>query len=91
MTEDGQGRDPRVLLVAFSARNAVAQTLDEIFAALSNRLDCRVMVPTNYSGKIPEPNLFRVRRGMGKIGGIAASINPVAHWKVVSGTFALKA
>jgi glycosyltransferase involved in cell wall biosynthesis len=82
MTENSH--DPRVLFVAFSARNAVAQTLDELFGALSRRLDCSMMVPTNYTGNIAERDLFRVPCGMSKIGGMVASVNPVTHWKVVA-------
>ena len=43
-------RGLRILIVAFSARYALAQLLDEMFNALSRRIDCRVLVPTNYSG-----------------------------------------
>ena len=82
MTENGQ--NPRVLLVAFSARNAMAQVLDELFGALSRRLDCSVMVPTNYTGNISGRHLFRVPCGISKVGGLVASVNPVAHWTVVS-------
>lgn len=84
MTEQSPGRDPRVLIVAFSARYALGQLLDEVFHALSGRLDCRVLVPTNYAGKIPERSLLRAPCGVSKIGGVFASINPVAHWKIVS-------
>jgi glycosyltransferase involved in cell wall biosynthesis len=77
-------RDLRVLIVAFSARYALAQLLDEMFNALSRRIDCRVLVPTNYSGGIPERCLMRAPCGMSKIGGIVASFNPLAHWKTVS-------
>jgi hypothetical protein len=88
MTENGH--DPRVLFVAFSARNAVAQTLDELFGALSRRLDCSMMVPTNYTGNIAERDLFRIPCGVSKIGGMVASVNPVAHWKVVSAVLRAK-
>jgi glycosyltransferase involved in cell wall biosynthesis len=80
----GSGRDPRVLIAAFSARYALGQLLDEVFHALSGPLDCRVLVPTNYAGQIPERSLFRAPCGVSKIGGIFASINPMAHWKIVS-------
>ncbi|WP_428493428.1 glycosyltransferase [Rhodopila sp.] len=78
------GGEPRVLIAAFSARYALGQLLDEMFGALCRRLDCRVLVPTNYAGRIPERSLYRAPCGVSKIGGILASINPVAHWKVVA-------
>jgi glycosyltransferase involved in cell wall biosynthesis len=84
MSEQG---DPRVLFAAFSARNALAQLLDEMFAALSSRAECRLVVPTNYPGEIPERVLYRVPCGMSKIGGVLGSINPVAHWKAVTPLF----
>jgi glycosyltransferase involved in cell wall biosynthesis len=84
MTDGREGRGLRVFVAAFSARYALGQLLDEMFDALSSRLDCCVLGPTNYSGSIPPSNLRRVRCGVGKIGGIVASINPVTHWKVVS-------
>jgi glycosyltransferase involved in cell wall biosynthesis len=74
----------RLLIVAFSARYALAQLLDEMFNSLSRRIKCRVLVPTNYSGGIPERCLVRVPCGLNKIGGIVASFNPIAHWKTVS-------
>jgi glycosyltransferase involved in cell wall biosynthesis len=77
-------RDVRVLIVAFSARNALAQTLDQIVDALAPHLDIRAMVPTNYDGKLPPSRLFRIAFGMGKAAAILASINPVTHWKVVA-------
>ncbi|HEY4043813.1 MAG TPA: glycosyltransferase [Rhodopila sp.] len=48
------------------------------------------MIPTNYSGQIPPRSLLRVPCGVGKIGGILASINPVAHWKAVSALLRVK-
>lgn len=85
-TETGgdQGPGPRVLIAAFSARNALAQLLDEMLNALSSRIECRVLVPTNYSGNIPERLLLRAPCGVSKIGGLFASINPIAHWKTLS-------
>jgi glycosyltransferase involved in cell wall biosynthesis len=77
-------RSPRVLIAAFSARYALAQLLDEMYSALSSRLDCGVLVPTNYAGDIRGPNLFRTPCGISKIGGAFGSINPVAHWKAVA-------
>src|ERR1700761_1995393 len=82
MTENGH--EPRVLLVAFSARNAVAQTLDELFSALTRRLNCRMMAPTNYTGNIAEQDLLRIPCGISRTEGLVASVNPVVHWKVVS-------
>jgi glycosyltransferase involved in cell wall biosynthesis len=76
--------DCRVLIAAFSARNALAQTLDEIVEALEPLLDCRAMVPTNYDGRLPPSRLIRIACGMDKAGAILASINPLAHWQVVS-------
>ena len=84
MTEEILGRAPRVLIAAFSARYALGQLLDEMFGALTSRLDCRVLVPTNYAGQIPEERLLRAPCGVTKIGGVAASINPVTHWKIVA-------
>ena len=78
------GRRPRVLMAAFSARYALGQLLDEMVRALSCRVDYRVLVPTNYSGNVAQQNLLRVPCGVSKIGGLLASINPVAHWKTVS-------
>lgn len=83
-SRSGSGRGPRVLIATFSARYALGQLLDEMVRALSPRLNCCVLVPTNYAGKIPERDLFRVPCGISKIGGMLASINPVAHWKTVS-------
>lgn len=77
-------RGPRVLIAAFSARYALGQLLDEMVHALSPHLNCGVLVPTNYVGKIPEQDLLRVPCGISKIGGVLASINPIAHWKTVS-------
>jgi glycosyltransferase involved in cell wall biosynthesis len=83
-TGSRKGRSVRLMIAAFSARYALAQLLDELFHALSYRLDCRVLVPTNYSGKIPEQSLIRTPCGVSKTGGVFASINPVAHWKALS-------
>jgi len=74
----------RVLIAAFSARYVLAQLLDEMFLALTRRIDCRLLVPTNYAGETPERYLFRAPCGVGKIDGIVASIHPIAHWKSIS-------
>jgi len=83
-------RRPRILIAAFSARYALEQLLDEIYAALSPRVQCRVLAPTNYTGMIPERHVLRARCGVSKIGGLLASINPVAHCDTVLALWRLK-
>ncbi len=74
---------PRVLIAAFSARYALGQLLDGMFGALAPRLQCQILVPTNYDGKIPERFIFRARCGTSKVGGLLGSINPLAHWDTI--------
>jgi len=83
-------RGPRVLIAAFSARYACAQLLDEMYGALSCRLDCGLLVPTNYAGKVHGQNLFRTPCGASKIGGLLASINPKSHWKAAAALLRFK-
>ena len=73
----------RVLIAAFSARYALGQLLDGMFGALAPRLQCQVLVPTNYKGNIPEQFIFRARCGTSKAGGLLGSINPLAHWDTI--------
>ena len=82
---ESAGRQLKVLVVAFSARNAFEQLLDELVTGLSPHMDCRAMVPTNYRGTLPEDILLRVRCGVTKAGGLLAGINPVAHGQVLAG------
>jgi glycosyltransferase involved in cell wall biosynthesis len=74
----------KLLIVAFSARNAIEQTIDELAGGLMPFTDCRVMVPTNYRGSLPEASLLRVRLGFTKVGGLLAGINPLAHGQVLA-------
>lgn len=75
----------RVLLASFSARFAVGQTIDAIYDGLHDKTDMPVMLPTNYSGTIPESAIFRVPCGISKAGGVAAGFNPLAHLRVLEG------
>jgi glycosyltransferase involved in cell wall biosynthesis len=61
-----------------------------MFDALSPRLECHVVAPTNYTGRIPGRNVFRVPCGISKIGGMLGSVNPVAHWKTAAAVFRAK-
>lgn len=79
LPDDDQSDRPRVLIVAFSARYALGQLLDGMFGALAPHVSCRILAPTNYEGNIPEKFIFRARCGAGKVGGLLASINPLAH------------
>ncbi|HET6608495.1 MAG TPA: glycosyltransferase [Rhodopila sp.] len=82
MSRNGNER-PRVLIAAFSARYALGQLLDGMFDAVSPRVYCRVLAPTNYRGKISGNFIFRARCGRTKIGGLFASISPLAHWDTI--------
>jgi glycosyltransferase involved in cell wall biosynthesis len=84
MAKSATDREPVVLIAAFSARHALQQLLDDLFTALSTRIDCRVLVPTHYRGEIPEASVLRVPCGTTKIGGVIASLNPAAHWATIA-------
>ena len=73
----------RLLIVAFSARFALEQLIDDFALSVSLATHCRVMVPTNYKGALPEAMLFRIECGITKVGGVLASINPIAHIHVL--------
>ena len=77
-------RKLKLLVVAFSARNAIEQTLDELVYGLMPVADCRVMVPTNYHGGLPESALLRVELGVSLRGGMLACVSPRAHWQVMA-------
>ena len=74
----------KVVLVAFSARNALQQTLDAIFESLEPHLDCHVLVPTNYDGAIPASARLHLECGTSRLGGTLASFNPLSHWQIAS-------
>jgi glycosyltransferase involved in cell wall biosynthesis len=80
----GEAGQARVLIAAFSARYALGQLLDEMFRALSSRIGCWALVPTNYSGNIPPQRLYRAPCGVSKLAGVLASFSPRAHWKTVA-------
>ena len=69
--------------MAFSARFALEQLIDDFALSVSLATHCRVMVPTNYKGALPEAMLFRIECGITKVGGVLASINPIAHIHVL--------
>ena len=75
---------PKVVLVAFSARNALQQTIDAIFESLVPHVNCYAVLPTNYDGAIPTSARRHLECGTSRLGGALASLNPLSHWQIAS-------